>query len=158
MWNDLPDDLKESPSLSLFKLKLSKLLFFRHKIPIYFASGDRFASIIHTQLRLGQSGLNSHLLESNIVSSAACSCNSPNESICHFFLHCPRYEPHRCKLLRSVASVIAPGAHPNLLVDIAMDRLVEIMLTGSSDLPDDRNSDIFAAVQLYITKSRRFIE
>ena len=157
LWNDLPDDIKESPSLSLFKLKLSKLLFFRHEIPNYFAYGDRFSSIIHTQLRLGQSGLNSHLFEKNIVPSAACSCNFPNENICHFFLYCPLYESHRRKFLRSVASVLAPGAHPNLLVDTAMDRLVEIILSGSSDLPDELNTVIFAAVQLYITETRRFI-
>ena len=157
LWNDLPDEVKLSPTLSTFKAKLAKILFFRHEVPNYFASGDRFANIIHTQLRLGRSKLNSHLYEVNILPSAACSCNCPNEDTRHFFLFCPLFEQPRLTLLRSVGNVLAPGVHPHLLVNYVADRLLEIMLSGSTSLQDELNVEIFTAVQLYIIQTRRFV-
>ena len=132
-------------------------MYFCHEIPKYFMFGDRYANIIQTQLRLGRSQLNSHLFDMNIVPTAACSCNFLKEDTSHFLLFCPLHNLPRLQLLRSVTNVLAPGAHPNSLLNLDSNRLIEIMLYGSVDLSEDLNTVIFAVVQLNITLSRRFV-
>ena len=85
LWNDLPDDIRQSTSLAQFKSKLKNTLLSTDPVPGHYSHGKRFPNIIHTQLRLDFCRLNSHLHRFNIIPSAACNCSHPNESTYHFF-------------------------------------------------------------------------
>ena len=158
-WNNLPSDIRDSISLQVFKSKLKKTLLAVDIVPSYYSHGNRFPNICHTQLRLGFSKLNFDLYKVNILSHPTCLCTHPCEDLTHFLLFCPLYSHSRKKLLDTITSILAPGAHMHhkLLVDIACERLIEIMLFGSTDLPDAINVQIFDAVQLYIVSTRRFV-
>jgi len=156
LWNELPVDIRLSPSVTLFKTKL-KCLLFEDIPPAYFAHGQRFPNICQTQLRLGHSVLNYHLCRVNIITDSTCACGFPTEDTDHFILDCPRYANPRKTLLKSVTSILAPGVSPSLLIHLDRNYLLSIMLKGNPDLDIEVNQVIFTAVQHYIAESRRFV-
>ena len=79
-WNALPEEIRNSDSLSSLKLKLVGQ---RSKPPSYYIYGDRKAQILHTRLRLECSILSSHLCKKNIIDSSLCSCDAI-ETTTHF--------------------------------------------------------------------------
>ena len=78
-WNSLPEDTKQSRSISSFK--------FRHinKPPKYYNTGTHMGQILHTRIRHECSSLNSHIYRKNIVPEPTCQCGG-FESFYHFFL------------------------------------------------------------------------
>ena len=157
LWNNLPIDARNSKSLQQFKSKLRELLLPAHEMPCYYACGNRYSNICHTQLRLGYSGLNAHLNKANIIESPSCICSQQYEDTLHYFLFCPRFTTQRARLLNTVCHVIAPGINPALIVHEASDILLNIFLKGSIDLSDKDNVIIFEAVHVYISESKRFV-
>ena len=135
-WNALPNNLKNSPSLNLFKLELNRDL---PKIPKYYLSGDRKAQILHTRLRLGCSSLNSDLFNNHVSNTDRCICGS-QETAKHFLLECPKYIDTRNTTINSL--------------NIAYD--LDILLKGCPLFSDEINEQIFLAVQNFITQSNRF--
>ena len=156
LWNDLPDDIKQSPNLSRFKQNL-KLLMFEDKPKPYYAFGQRFPNICHTQLRLGHSCLRSHLFKVNILPDPACVCGNDIESSEHYFLDCNQYADPRSKLFQVVTLIVAPGANPSLLPQLDRQYFVKVLLEGSPDLDTESNENIFKAVHTFINESRRFV-
>ena len=77
LWNNLPLNVRTSESLSHFKTNLY--------------IGNRYASILHTCLRLFHCTLNHYLFLINCVPSPLFSCVSTGETISHFFFDCGRY-------------------------------------------------------------------
>ena len=65
-WNALPEEIRNSDSLSSFKLKIVGQ---RSKPPSYYNYGERKEQILHIRLRLECSILSSHLCKKNIIYS-----------------------------------------------------------------------------------------
>ena len=78
-WNSLSIDIRNSPSLGNFKSKVSRL-FLSDKRCILHEVGSRYASILHTRLRLHNSSLNYDLFQHNCISSPACECGYYQET------------------------------------------------------------------------------
>ena len=156
LWNNLPLDIRQSASLSIFKSKLKSSLLSVDFTPSYLSYGKRFPNICHTQLRLGCSQLNTHLYKVNAIQSPACACSFQNEDINHFFLSCPLFSAQRLVLLDTVCHILAPGVNPKLIVHLCSDLIITYFKQGNTKLNDDINVKIFDAVQNYIVSTRRF--
>ena len=138
-WNTLPDEVKNSESLNIFKSKLNRTLV---KTPAYYYVGKRYLQLTHTRLRTKSSALNDHLFAKNIISSPLCSCGAI-ETTNHFFFLCPKYNQSRTELI-------------NIITGITSDVELDTLLFGCSHLDEKENSKIFKCVQQYIKESRRF--
>ncbi|KAH3890067.1 hypothetical protein DPMN_014136 [Dreissena polymorpha] len=138
-WNTLPDEVKNSESLNIFKSKLNRTLV---KTPAYYYVGKRYLQLTHTRLRTKSSALNDHLFAKNIISSPLCSCGAI-ETTNHFFFLCPKYNHIRTELI-------------NIITGITSDVELDTLLFGCSHLDEKENSKIFKCVQQYIKESRRF--
>jgi hypothetical protein len=57
-WNDLPVELRNAPSLAIFKKRLNEDV---QKVPAHHYIGERRYQIIHTRLRTHCSSLKEHL-------------------------------------------------------------------------------------------------
>ena len=91
-WNKLPQEIKSSPSLSIFKTKLN-LNIIKKKKHFYFYT-DRKSHIMHTRLRTHCSGLNQHLYSKNIIDNQHCICGDI-ESTYHFLFKRTNYADQR---------------------------------------------------------------
>ena len=89
IWNSLPDDTKNSPSVESFKHKLNSNI---TKPPPYYFSGSRLGQIYHVGIRLNCS-LRYHLFQ---------------KKTSHFFLHCNHYGQLRHALLNRVSTYCQP--------------------------------------------------
>ena len=142
LWNLLPSEIRNSPTLAQFKRKISNPCIPSVKYPELLNVGNRFTSILHSRLRMGRSQLNEHLHKIGVIESPACSCGATSESVWHYFLTCPRYMVHRDVLHTTISSVAPFSLHT--------------ILFGSSECNLDQNTIIFKAVHVYIEKSERF--
>ena len=71
-WNNLSHDVKNAPTLHIFKSKLNYNVI---KVPKYFYySTDRKSHIMHSRLRTHCSALNEHLYSKNIIDNPHCLC------------------------------------------------------------------------------------
>ena len=107
-WNSLPIDVRNSPSLGNFNSKVSRLFLSAIRCVLY-EVGSRYASILHTRLRLHNSSLNFDLFQHNCISSPACECGYYQETCKHYLLDCPRFVPNRVQLLRLQTVLITTG-------------------------------------------------
>ena len=142
LWNSLPSDIKDVGSLSQFKNALHSNLFISKTIPSYFYSGDRRHSVLHARLRNNCSNLNSDLFNNHLRPQESCECGSESEDAEHYLLQCQLYLNARLILFRKTHSF-----HP---------LNVNLLLSGSTELSDDDNIQIFAAVQAFIKDTNRF--
>ena len=104
LWNTLDIDIRNSTSLSNFKLKINKIyrpLCYNKWLNF---SLTRKASVLHTRLRLGFCVLNDYLYRI-VVILLYCICCHQNETVKHYLLLCPRFAAQRNKLLTSAAQV-----------------------------------------------------
>ena len=71
-WNRLPNDVKQSQSLNIFKTRIRSLYepLVQNKLYHY---GHGLSKVNHCRIRLGLSHLNSHLHRYNLVDSPSCS-------------------------------------------------------------------------------------
>ena len=103
LWNNLPESIKTSPSIEIFKKRLKSDVM---ACPEYFNEGNRKENIILCQMRNDASNLNKHLLCHHLSDSSACPrCNHPNEDPSHFFMYCPSYSIQRQNLLNTFATL-----------------------------------------------------
>ena len=137
-WNALSHTVRSATTLSSFKNYLNVG---RSFTPSYYYSGNRKAQILHVRLRTKCSGLNEDLFSKGVVDSAICDCGMI-ESSHHYFFVCSRYQRIRNQLFTSV-SQICPITLKNLLF-------------GDETLSHESNTEIFNAVQRFITESKRF--
>ncbi len=135
LWNDLPNNVTELPTLGSFKSALNAHYI---KVPSVYYIGSRYVQILHSRLRLGNSDLNGHRYLRHIQSDPTCSCGHFHEDPYHFILVCPLFSSLREKeyFFRSN-------------IDIS------ITLHG---VPDDyaETEKIFSSFHNYLTKSNRF--
>lgn len=137
-WNALPTEIRNLPTLSLFKSYLTRN---SQRTPKYFYSENRKLQILHTRLRTKCSSLNYHLFLRNISPTPLCDCGQV-ESNYHFFFECPFYNAQRHILFNNLQEF-----------DIDLD----VLLFGNSDLSDNDNAIIFSNVQSYIANTKRFL-
>ena len=142
LWNEIPIEIRNLPSLSLFKSKLREHFGWSNNRPEYYNFGERYSSILHTRLRLGSSQLNSHLFKIGVKTNASCQCGANVEDAWHYFFSCPRYTILRSQLHNSI-SLYAPFT-------------LQTVLYGSPNCTLTENMQIFSAVQTFITMSGRF--
>ena len=85
LWNELPVDIRKSPSISVFKSKISHPVERSLAFDELSNFGDRFNAIQHTRLRLGANQLNSYLCKIGVKDSATCQCGLASEDVWHYF-------------------------------------------------------------------------
>ena len=97
LWNTLDIDIRNSTSLSNFKLKINKIyrpLCYNKWLNF---SLTRKASVLHTRLRLDFCALNDYLYRI-VVILLYCICCHQNETVKHYLLLCPRFAAQHNKL------------------------------------------------------------
>lgn len=147
-WNELDEEARNLDSLKSFKSKI-RSYYCKEYSQLLNTSLNRQASILHTRLRLNQSGLNSYLYKITCKPSPLCECNDGSvESVCHYLLHCPRYAAHRIALM----SLSAQLFHNN----ISDKEKVQYFLNGAVFLSTENNTKLFLEVQKFIIHSKRF--
>ena len=99
-------------------------------------------NIIHAQLRLNCSNLNSHLVSLHVKDDPSCICGHNVENAYHYLLSCPLYVNERQKLFDFVSTKC------NVTLDI--------LLYCNDDLSLEDNIDIFLHVHEFIKMSKRF--
>ena len=150
-WNSLPVDIRNSPSLDNFKSNVGRL-FLSGRKNILFEVGSRYASILHTRLRLHDSSLNYDLFRHNCISSPACACGYYRETCKHYLLDCSRFQANRAQLLTSAADCL------NYHWTIANDNdKLNYLLHGCNEVDFHSNRTLFLAVQDFIINSKRFV-
>ena len=140
LWNDLPDSMQTTTSLSAFKRFLSAP---DHVVPpyYYYFSGCRNEQVIHCRLRLGMSNLNYDLFNRHLQGNRSCLCGFDFETAEHYLLHCPIYAHVRQTTINAL---------PCIWTDI------DTLLFGNPHLRCEDNEIIFSHVHDYISRSRRF--
>ena len=86
LWNEIPFRVRQADHISIFEKYLSK----KYKPPNkyrYFFFGNRYTSILYSQLRMGCSRLNSHLHKIGIRDTGDCACGANNEDAFHYFFY-----------------------------------------------------------------------
>lgn len=155
LWNNLNLEIRNSRSLASFKSSINNVI----KLPSppqWFYTGSRFANILHTRLRLNNPTLNHHLFRTNRSQTCECDCGFRSETSQHYILDCPRYATQRYRLLADIRTLIAPGIHPNLLLDLDREYIFNLILHGSPDLDLDTNLSMFHITQYFLISSGRF--
>jgi len=155
LWNNLADTVRFSPSLITFKSNLNNTT----KLPPppeWLYTGSRYANILHTRLRLNNPALNAYLFRTGRSPSCSCECGYKSENIKHFVLDCPRYAAQRGRLLADIRNLLAPGIHPNMLIDLDNAYLLKLLMQGSDDHDNSTNISICNAFQYFIISTGRF--
>ena len=138
LWNQLPNPVKESNTISSFKYNLSKV----HgpsPVPTYYYVGTRKGQILHARLRMSCSSLNHHLFSRNIVNNPFCTCGEI-ETTSHYLVYCQNYSDLRANL-------------ENIL---NFPLTYEVLLYGDTEKNFEFNKNVFIQVQNFIISTRRF--
>ena len=154
-WNSLPTDIKNSPSISIFKSRLKQIMFPQTKQKEY-SAGCGTGSIHLARIRMNMSGLNKHLFLCGIIDTDRCACNSAVEDPDHFFWVCPRHEYHRLTMIEKLVQL---NVIPNTMIPTnKCDRkiITNIIVHGDIKLCATDNRTIFNIVESFIVKSKRF--
>ena len=148
LWNELPTELRALNSYKSLKSKMKSNS--ESDTPKYLHHGKRLANILHTKLRLGCSDLNHDKNIIGISDTDRCHCGEI-ETAEHFLLEYGSNLVCKVKMLDTITNILeGKGMGDD-------DISIELLLMGSSALNYNENVQIFDAVQLYITESKRFI-
>lgn len=156
LWNSLPLELRNTETLEGFKRKMIAYFSTATPPPSWYSTGYRYPNILHTRLRLDNTGLNSHLFKYGRSDICACACGHNSETMKHYLLECPNYATPRDTLLVAIRNELAPRTNPRLPLDLDQNYFLRILLCGSLHLSNSSNNIISAAVQQYIISSGRF--
>ena len=104
-WNLLDETIKNSPTISVFKGELVRLV--RPSKKSYFGIHDIEGIRLLTRLRVHFSDLCEHKFRHKFQSSSPMYlCQTGIENNEHFFLHCPRHSNYRKDLLDRISNVV----------------------------------------------------
>ena len=98
-------------------------------------------NIIHAQLRMECSNLNSHLFKLHVIDDPKCLCSFKLEDNAHFFLHCPLYLIQRNKLKKLIEETTVYKLNTLLYGDVSLSR--------------EENTKIIECVHTFIEESGR---
>ena len=156
-WNGLLESVRLVTTINIFKKKLTEhMLSKQNKLFSHFHS---HASVNHTRLRLGLSGLNSHRAHFNFIENGTCpKCGHETEDVHHFFFVCNRYAALREELLESVLHIVGPEHYVfNFHGRNNIVRSSKFMLNGDLSSSFENNVAIFKAIHKFILSTKRFI-
>ena len=137
-WNALSEEQKNENDIDKFKSNLCP----GKKCNKLFYYGERKTNVIHAQLRLKCSNLNSDLYNMHVIDSPKCPCGFDTENAQHFFFSCPLYDFERMQMLNITGQIT--------------DVTIEHFLFGNDRLTYENNITIFSAVHKFIKDSGRF--
>ena len=104
-WNQLDESFKSSPTISVFKRELIRLM--RPQKRSLFGFHDIKGVRLLTRLRVEFSDLREHRFRHNFqCSSPMCFCLTGIENNEHFLLHCPRHSSQRRDLFDRISNVV----------------------------------------------------
>ena len=151
-WNKLDSEIRQLPTLGLFKKKLFSLIRPLHQ-PVY-STHDWKGLAILTQLRVGLSKLNLHKFKQNFKDTvnSMFSINDGIEDTEHFLVLCHSYDVQRQDVLDAINSTLEPQGLSNL----SNEALHEIILYGDERLPLKSNTMVLEAKIKYIYATERF--
>lgn len=139
LWNQLPNNIRQSESLSIFK----KSIYEKPDKNVLYYYGERWSNIHHSRIRIGCSKLNADLcFNLHVRDNPSCVCGAPLENSQHFFTQCPLFTVQRNVLRASIAH-ISPLQ-------------LDILLHGNTNFTLNQNKAIFDAVHTFIKTSERF--
>ena len=142
-WNNIPEIIRDSETITVFKRQLTKHLFQPIIIPCFYLTGPRTLSTIHALLRNGCRNLNYDLFSNHLKLYSTCEkCGHEKEDAEHYFMQCPSYLNDRLPLFRATRHL-----HP---------LNVKTLLYGRDNLTDEENVSLFKNVQTYIKNTKRF--
>jgi len=151
LWNSVPQSIRESESVPMFKNSLIREFFGRSNVNNLFYLGERYLSILHTRLRLRHCALNYYLFRINCSDSPECSCGASKEDVMHFLFFCPRFAAQRCQLFASIVQNVG-----DVWETLSWNRKLVLVLNGYPLLNFNQNDAIFMAVRKYIDETKRF--
>lgn len=108
-----------------------------------FYFGRRETQIKHAQLRMKCSKLNAHLFNLHVTESPDCHCGFNCEDTSHYLLQCPLYINERNELIECLRNLRCYTVNE------------DILLRGFDTFEYETNLSIFAAVFLFIEKTKR---
>ena len=150
-WNQLPIDLRNSPSITTFKNQYKKANM--KKENQLYNVGFGIGQTNHTRMRLGLSALRAHLFQYTIVDSPICTfCNMQSETEIHYIFHCPTFAAQRAILLANIVDIMPYG----VLAALGERDLAKTLLFGSERLTFQTNCKLFEAFQEFIVNTKRF--
>ena len=151
-WNDLDPEIRLAPSVAVFKKQLLSII--RPPVRSIFGIHDPKGLSYLTQLRVGLSKLKLHKFEHNFrdTINPMCPTNDGIEDTEQFLLLCPSFAvPHRY-LLAGVFALLRPFRYANLQNNV----LIQILLYGDQNFPNELNKNILLLTLQFIYKSGRF--
>ena len=152
-WNSLASEIRESPTVSLFKKRLSSLIRPSQK-PTYGILDLKGVAIL-TQLRVGLSKLNFHKFKHNFQDTVdpMCLINGGIEDTEYFLLRCHAYDDQRRDLLGAINKVF----QPQNILNLPNQTLVQILLYGDGKCIQNQNRNILESALKFIHTSERFL-
>ena len=143
LWNYLPPKIKDCPSFTILKSRLTSRVD-HDNVPKYYYYGPRLTQILHDRPRMKSSFLNEHLyIKKNIIENPNCLCGEI-EYTYHYLFKCPKYTRQRNSPVRKLFQLL--NIQPS----------EDLLLFGSPNLAIDSNIIVFTTVHTYITQSKRF--
>ena len=151
-WNELDSEIRLAPSVAVFKKKLLSII--RPPVRSIFGIHDPEGLSYLTQLRVGLSKLNFHKFRHNFrdTINPMCPTNDGIEDTEHFLLLCPSFAIPRRDLLAGVFALLRPFGYTNVQNDV----LMQILLYGDKNFPNELNKNILLLTLQFIHKSGRF--
>ncbi len=151
LWNSLPPEMRSIKSYKLLKGKLKEQNM--KEVPKYFNFGARPLNILHTKLRLGCSDLNYDKHRIGISDSNLCLCGDIETSD-HYLLQCGNNLVAKVTMIDSITDILLNKGLNQTQIDDMLD--VQLLLKGSNNLSQKENENIFQAVHIFISDSKRF--
>ena len=96
LWNTLPENERSIEAIKA-KLKFEPIELYNY--------GKRKLNVIHSQMRMLCSKLNSHLFSLHVIDLPRCNCGFNEEDNNHFLLECPLYADIRRVMLFSLLDI-----------------------------------------------------
>ena len=147
---DWMNNIKRSPSVSLFKKKIIGFIRPLHRST--YGVKDVEGIKLLTKLRTEFSDLRSHRFHHSFnCDNPVCSCLHEEESVSHYLLRCPRFNQLRNDLLGSISLCIW-----NDVSILPHQHLTNLLLYGSNVFDNLRNKVILEKTLAFIHKSKRF--
>ena len=151
-WNLLAKPITNLTSLTTFRVALKNELFKIKENKLYDMATNNHARYL-AQMRMGLSGLRSHLMQIKVIESAMCEkCHSEVEDCCHFLLRCDEYITQRRELFRDIVMI----TEPTYWTTRSEENITKILLYSSDDFPYEIAFKIQNFVITYIESTERF--
>ena len=149
VWNEFDPELRHAPSVTVFKKKLLSII--RPPAKSVFGIHDPVGLSYLTQIRVGLSKLNFHKFKHNFRDTVnpMCPTNDGIVDVGHFLLLCPSFDAQRRDLLAGVRPLVQ-------INNLSNCDLIEVLLYGAKDLPDDVNKNILELTLKFIHQTGRF--